>query len=954
MNYKKILIFCLFYGIKWAYGIVIPSITYSSLPSVYITKNNVPYTTGGEFVNGIIEITSSANPQSPASPIYLFKCTNSSNQSVIQNSNVFDELKAGNYTISVIDANNQSNFLSTTVTIGNINISELRTPSTCGTKSGSLILTPDAGNSIQFEYGLQPIYPYQISVAQSSISAITTTFNDLDQGDYQLSISFNGGQKRIRKIFSINNLNEITSSKISNDCHTINQNSSVKITVESITVLGVGTIVLPNSNYQINFDNTSYSILNVQTFTRTNRTIPIKIKNINTNCEYETYFGTWLTWEPNTFGSSTLLLDLEKDFNADPLNINNTCGALTAAAEFINKNSGNCELNIPFGIYKIDPQNILSYFKPTPKNGYVFELKNCQNVTIQGVTNTNQQRPIFKFENGFKIGYFTDKTYNVISDLPNNVNALFSSPNTLFNFIDVDHIAISNIILDGNIGKSLIGGYRFTYLVGLYPQKAYECSHIGLRIEKNSKNIEFINIESNHFGTDGITILRTVGSAATGDYFPSDIRLYDSKFLYNGRQGFSWTGGHDIIVDNCDFSNNGYPDPNISNVFMQDGPSFGVDIEPDSKQNTELQCYNGKFSNCRFLNNYGLGLDIIYQAENRVIEHVKFDKCTFMDMDGIAARSRGKYVEFTNSNFYGNFVGGYTSLTTFNNDQDFDETRFIGCTFEDADLSGMGLSLATAYNQPALLLSESRAVTLENCHFLINGPQRTFVNFDMASSSDKNKFSIIKDCTFEFKSNSLSNIGRLNNVIFRGNNSFINTYNSNRRDIEGYGQIFEGSNDCSTPSNFNLDRNFYWTSNKTTVLTEDLVFGDNGNNLDHDGYFIFNNTGKFLIDNNSTVIIGRNSRINNYEYSSMNFGNASGANSNLNHIKLGGKLFVGDPNNTITSANGNVPFNNSDITKTNQQAEILVAANSPMNVNYYGPSFSTAVCICRLPIFSTF
>lgn len=38
-------------------------------------------------------------------------------------------------------------------------------------------------------------------------------------------------------------------------------------------------------------------------------------------------------------------------------------------------------------------------------------------------------------------------------------------------------------------------------------------------------------------------------------------------------------------------------------------------------------------------------------------------------------------------------------------------------------------------------------------------------------------------------------------------------------------------------------------------------------------------------------------------------------------------------------------FNNSDITKTNQQAEILVAANSPMNVNYYGPSFSTAVCI---------
>lgn len=87
-------------------------------------------------------------------------------------------------------------------------------------------------------------------------------------------------------------------------------------------------------------------------------------------------------------------------------------------------------------------------------------------------------------------------------------------------------------------------------------------------------------------------------------------------------------------------------------------------------------------------------------------------------------------------------------------------------------------------------------------------------------------------------------------------------------------------------------RNFYWTSNKTTVLTEDLVFGDNGNNLDHDGYFIFNNTGKFLIDNNSTVIIGRNSRINNYEYSSMNFGNASGANSNLNHIKLGGKLFV--------------------------------------------------------------
>ena len=126
-------------------------------------------------------------------------------------------------------------------------------------------------------------------------------------------------------------------------------------------------------------------------------------------------------------------------------------------------------------------------------------------------------------------------------------------------------------------------------LGGVYGDVGRQIPHNGVYI-LNSRSISIDNINAHHFGLDGIIISNKKSSVS------DSIRLTNSIFEYNSRQGLSWVGGNQLYVKNCKFNHTG-------KGKFSSPPGAGVDIEAESGP-----IRNGVFDSCEFIDNIGLGM----------------------------------------------------------------------------------------------------------------------------------------------------------------------------------------------------------------------------------------------------------------------------------------------------------------------------------------------------------
>lgn len=114
---------------------------------------------------------------------------------------------------------------------------------------------------------------------------------------------------------------------------------------------------------------------------------------------------------------------------------------------------------------------------------------------------------------------------------------------------------------------------------------------------------------SNNINIDGASVSQCMGDGiylgdynSNGPHYNKTIKITNSTFDSNNRQGMSVISAIDLTVDNCTFSNSG---------GNPAGPCAGVDFEPNAA--TQYQ-QNLNFTNCSFINNVGHGVwgDLYY------------------------------------------------------------------------------------------------------------------------------------------------------------------------------------------------------------------------------------------------------------------------------------------------------------------------------------------------------
>lgn len=124
---------------------------------------------------------------------------------------------------------------------------------------------------------------------------------------------------------------------------------------------------------------------------------------------------------------------------------------------------------------------------------------------------------------------------------------------------ETDHLLnisdVQNVAIFGTPGQSIFRMPKAEYVSGEYRH----CLAI-----TGANNVTINGIQCNGSGGDGIYI----GEGAQG--FSGNIKVLNSGFDNNRRQGLSLISGRDILVSNCTFTNT-----------TGTGPSAGIDVEPN-------------------------------------------------------------------------------------------------------------------------------------------------------------------------------------------------------------------------------------------------------------------------------------------------------------------------------------------------------------------------------------
>jgi hypothetical protein len=411
------------------------------------------------------------------------------------------------------------------------------------------------------------------------------------------------------------------------------------------------------------------------------------------------------------FSQSYIVKDI-KSFGAKGDGKTNDHDAFTKAAAFFNKRAGNGKLTISAGTYLVGKQT----FNKNTADKYLFEggdvlgFINIKNLTIEG-----QQGHKIKYMDSLRYGAFAKATgkpflhgkFNFFE----NTNAAFVG--SVIKLTNCTSITISGINLDGN-NKGLIVG-------GVWGDVGIQLPHVGIYIV-NSRKVKLLNTTSSHFGLDGLLLQ----NEKTKENLPDEIVITNSTFEYNCRQGLSWIGGNDLMVTGSKFNHTG------KGKFVS-APGAGLDIEAEVGP-----VANGKFINCEFVNNWGVGM----LADSGPSSDCNFINCLFWGTSNWSIWIKKPGFTVINSKIYGSMVHGYDSPT------DKDATKFIGCWFEDKPYKGKepfgGYLIESNFN---------RRIRFENCTMLAH-KKKIFWLETKGDYKPEEKFQIV-NCTATYAGDNL-------------------------------------------------------------------------------------------------------------------------------------------------------------------------------------------------------
>lgn len=153
------------------------------------------------------------------------------------------------------------------------------------------------------------------------------------------------------------------------------------------------------------------------------------------------------------------------NFKTYSKNYADATNAFIAVSKKINELQDNVELFIPKGNYLVGQQ----YFQKgglcyAPQN--ILDLNNCTNIKIYGEKGT-----VIKFKDGLKFGAFNSKDGSIatLKNPTTNSNMKAEIGNAIV-LKNCTNITISNIEINGNNGKILLGGQ--------WGDTGYQCWHI--------------------------------------------------------------------------------------------------------------------------------------------------------------------------------------------------------------------------------------------------------------------------------------------------------------------------------------------------------------------------------------------------------------------------------------------------------------------------------------------
>lgn len=421
---------------------------------------------------------------------------------------------------------------------------------------------------------------------------------------------------------------------------------------------------------------------------------------------YLLLFTTFLPKQTLEAQSNSYVIRDIKSFGAKGDGTTNDHEAFLKAALFFNKRGGNGKLTISKGIYKVGKQVITS--GASNRFGWdgqdVLYFYNVENLAIEGAPGA-----VISYIRGLKFGSFdknTGKAKQVKSPFVDR-----KAGANIGHCIYINHcknVTVANIELDGNSNNLILGGP--------YGDKNWQLHHYGILIA-DSRGITIQQMNVHHFGLDGIYVANSKSS--TKDV----IKVEDSKFNYNARQGMTWAGGNDLIVRRCQFNHTG-------RGKFASAPAAGLDIEAEY-----APVSGGKFEDCEFVD--AVGSCLVANAGD--VRNVTFSGCTFWSSSTWSIWVEKPGFNFINCKIYGSVVHGYDANT------DQEATRFSNCYFEDRPYKGK--------LPPEGFLVESnhrRRMRFENCDFVANTKKLFWLQTASKLKADE-KYQLI-NCTFKSRS----------------------------------------------------------------------------------------------------------------------------------------------------------------------------------------------------------
>ncbi|RSK50107.1 glycosyl hydrolase family 28-related protein [Hymenobacter rigui] len=465
-----------------------------------------------------------------------------------------------------------------------------------------------------------------------------------------------------------------------------------------------------------------------------------------------------------------------KDFGAVGDGVHDDHDAFQAASCSINSiyiqdPSAKVKLYIPEGTYIVGrqipkdacvnccaPVNSQTPYPWSNDNNYylngedVLRLIRCYNVEIVG---DGTDKTLIRYKDGLKYGSFDPLTGQPSANKEDSRD----NAATVGACIKIDrseNITIRDLSLNGNVTHAQIGNR--------WGDDGIQLQYTGIIVTETSR-VNIDNVSADYFGQDGVCIRNITGNMDM--IHDEEMRISNSSFNYNVRQGFSLLGVNGLTVLNSKFNHTGRAINTISNTTVPSNPGCGVDVEPE-----DSNVANVKFAQCEFIDNYAFGVGSMRPLTNPNLsdtfittKNILFSNCTLWGVKSgtgtqLAASVTQRGFRFEYCNIYGQFTHG--SLA----DNANDATAFYACTFEDKRYNG----------QPAggdfLVNTDGRAqrMRFELCSFISN--ERQHIWDEAHSPYDPELVPVFSSCTF-INNNQIAPISSTHNLFngvkFEGN-----------------------------------------------------------------------------------------------------------------------------------------------------------------------------------------